>query len=135
MKAYWISFIIILCGCVSGSQKEKSLSVCVLDLHLSKFEKVSLNDLQELQAHNKQFVEVEGYFHNNFEDVSICPTKRAREKESVSLSFIKDVLNHRDELNKLNGKQIVVIGKVNLGFTGPRSYMATLDSVFCIKSR
>lgn len=96
--------------------------------------KIALKDKTLLINANGKLIETEGVFRYNFEDVAVYPSKRSSFPEAIwlklpSVSYLSDSI-----LNRLNGKKIAVIGRIDFSDKGHENgYFASLDSIFYIK--
>ena len=117
-------------GC-SALQKEKEIDTCVSNNFYQKVEKVSFENIDQIKKFNGRFVEIEGIFYNNFEDVALYPP---RSSNSIADALWLNIIVPHSLLDKLNKKKVRVVGKVNIFHKGHlNGYLASLDSTFCIK--
>jgi hypothetical protein len=123
-----IALIFVSCG---NPIKEQEVDLCGSNKFYQKIEKVSFDDVEHIKKVNGRFVEIEGFFYYNFEDVALYPTKSSNSTADALWLNLKlpDTL-----LDKLSKKKVRVIGRLNIlqkGHLG--GYLATLDSTFCMK--
>lgn len=115
-------------------KKENTLELCFANKFYQPVEKVSLGDAEKIKKMSGKFVQIEGVFNDNFEDVSLNPSKHSSPTEALWLNFTDSVVGYQGELDKLNGRRVLIIGRVNpLNKGHYNGYIAALDSVFCIK--
>jgi hypothetical protein len=137
MKSNFIlaAFILAMASC--KSIKDKSLSqICYDRGFYQVVEKVSLRDTQKIKQLEGKFIEVEGLFRYVFEDVALYPSKTAEPPEAMWVNIIVPDAASDKQLDELNERNVVIIGKVNLKRKGHfNGYMGSLDSAFCIKAK
>lgn len=132
---YYIVFTMILSNCGNLSTRQP-IEIGVREQISGRTEKVSLNDKSMLEKSNGKFVEVEGIFRFNFEDVALYPSKRSRSINAIWLNL--EVLNSIPDslFNELRDKKVTVIGKINFAYKGhDNAYLATLDSAYYIREK
>lgn len=99
-------------------------------------EKVSLKDIDKIISLNGRFIQIEGYFSHEFENVALYPYKWSEPTKALWLNLSDSIIKSQKELDTMNYKEVIVIGKVNTLHKGHYSgYIAELDSVFCIKEK
>lgn len=132
MKAYFIIVCILSLGCQSV-QKDHFPNLCSMDTFSHNVEKVALKDTIRIQKLNGNFVEMEGILRYNFEDVALYPTKHSSFTEAIWLNLIIPATIPEQQVQRMDGYRVVVIGKINTSSKGHLgAYIATLDSA-CIK--
>lgn len=129
MKIYRIIILLLSFGCKSA-QNDHFPHLCPKDTMLNNVEKVALKDTLRIQKLNGNFVEMEGVLRYSFEDVALYPTRNASFTEAIWLNFVLP----EHQVQKMDGYKVVVVGKINTSSRGHLgSYLASLDSAFCIK--
>jgi len=124
----------ILFSCRSVQTKKVPGLCFVRDNFSQPVEKVFLRDVNKIKTLNDKFVEIEGVLSYNFEDVALYPTNSSDPGKAIWLELIVPETVSESLLYDLSGKEIVVIGKVNLKRKGHLGgYIGTLDSAFCVK--
>lgn len=128
-------FLCVFLGCKALIEKDP-LEICYNHDFSQSVEKVSFKNPEEIKKLNRKFVEIEGIFRYNFEDVALYPTKESRSTEAVWLNLkIPDTIPD-SLLNQLNERKVIIIGRVNILDKGhDNAYLAALDSAFCIKQK
>lgn len=92
--------------------------------------------IDSIEIYNNQgkFIYVRGVFRYNFEDVAIYPKANSQSTSALWIEFNIPKTISDSTLNALNGKKVHLIGRVNTLRKGHfNSYLATLDSTFCIE--
>lgn len=134
MQFYLMLIIAILTGCDSLPKKIPA-DICPANQSNRKVEDINLNDPSRIKQLHGQLVRVEGVFHYNFEDVAIYPLSDRSADHALWLGSFINVANE-NTLNNLNGKHIVLAGKIDTTGKGHfGAYIATLDSIYCIQER
>ena len=123
-----ILFFLIACN---TAPRERINPICFENEIYSKTELVDFEDV--LTIMDRKIVEASGYFHLNFEDVALYPSKSSAHKDAIWLNFIDPVAQHA-EFKKFDGRLVTITGIVNSRKKGHFSeYLAEIDSVFCIR--
>ena len=130
---YTIVFALLLFGC-NSLQKQKTPALLCFDNNFhQKVEKTLLN-VEEIKKLNGKFVEVEGVFRYNFEDVALYPSESSELSEAIWINLTLPQNIPDSLIRSFDDKRVLIIGKVNMTKRGHlNGYMATLDSAFCIK--
>ncbi len=92
--------------------------------------------IDSIEIYNNQgkFIYVRGVFRYNFEDVAIYPKANSQSTSALWIEFNIPKTISDSTLNALNGKKVHLIGRVNTLRKGHfNSYLATLDSTFCLE--
>ena len=132
-KLLTIIFVFSLCNC-GITQKGDFSKLCVSDSAFNEVQIVSFEDIYANKNLEGKKVKIAGILHYYFEDVSICPSKYSSPNKSVWLNFSEKIVVFNEQLTKLNGSYIEVIGTVNFSEKGYySSYIASLTNVYCIK--
>ena len=97
--------------------------------------KVSLKESKRIKSLDGKFVQVEGYYRDNFEDVALYPSRNADSRKALWLEIkIPDSIPVT-RLDSLREKKILVIGKINISDKGHLgAYLATLENISCLKA-
>ena len=133
-KVFYTGIALIFFSC-NGTKTQKAADICIDSKYPQQIEAISFNDIKSIKKLNGSFVQMEGFFHYNFEDVALYPSKSSDVTEAISLNLAKDVEEREKDLEALNNKNIIVIGKIDITKRGHfNGYIATLDSAFCIKA-
>ena len=120
-----ISFFLLSCGV---RPRDPLVVICKKANFSGIVHNVSFNDIDRIKDFDGQFVEIEGFFTYDFEDVALYSVKGSR-RPGLWLEFTFADSN----LEKLKYKYVKVIGKVNFALKGhDLGYLATLDSAFYI---
>ena len=112
-------------------QKGKEIDMCDVNNFYQTVEKISFDDIDRIKQLNGKFINIEGFFYGNFEDVALYPSSSSNSSAKALWLNLKipDSL-----INKLTKKKVRAIGRVNLSQKGHlNAYLATLDSTFCLK--
>ena len=127
-------FLFVAYSCNNHLQRGQE-NLCVMNKLSQPVEKVSLNDTFAIKQLNDKFIQIEGYFSYEFENVAVYPTKWSETSSALWLNFSDNIAINNDGLNALNQKKVVLIGRVNKNRKGHLGgYMASVDSVFCIQA-
>lgn len=130
MKIFYLIMALTFFSC-RALQKKQEIDLCGGSSFYQKVEKVSFDDIDHIKELNGKFVEIEGFFYANFEDVALYPS---RSSHSTAEALWLNLVLPDSLLDKVNKKKVDVIGKVNIYRKGHlNGYLATLDSTFCIK--
>ncbi len=133
MKVFAIIFLSIFFSC-NQFHKATRDNFCFADNFSQKVEKVSLNDISKIKSLDGVFVQIDGFLTYEFENVALYPYKWAESKSALWLNFSNSMFKSEKQLDSMNRKEIIVIGKINIKRKGHLGYyMAELDSVFCMK--
>lgn len=129
MKIFYL-VIVLTCFSCQSLQKKVYFDICRNSNFYQTVEKVSIDDIDRIKKLNGKFVEIEGYFYENFEDVALYPNWPSY--TSAGALWLNLVVS--DSLaDKLSKTKVRVIGRVNLSEKGHLgAYLATLDSTFCM---
>lgn len=115
-------------------QKDNVIDFCYSGNFYQKVETIPINDLDKIKKCNGKFIQVSGILHYSFEDVAIYPIGSKNAEEAMWLDLQVPIEVSEVDLERADGQQINIIGRVNLSKKGHfGSYMASLDSAFCIK--
>lgn len=98
--------------------------------------KISWNELRSNDELHGRFIEIQGFFYYEFENVAIYPSNSSN--SNVALWVELNSLNENDEsvLNNFNGRVVSVIGRLDYKKKGHFGrYLGSIDSVFCIKTQ
>lgn len=127
--------MVVFFSCNHQPKKTKD-NLCFANNFSQHVEKVSLKDADKIKDLNGKFIQIEGYFSYEFENVALYPYKWSEPTKALWLNFSDSVVKNQKELDTMNYKEVIVIGKVNTSHKGHYSgYIAELDSVFCIKEK
>jgi hypothetical protein len=130
MKICHIIIAISLFSC-NGTVKLEEPDLCGTNNFYQKVERVSFDHLNRMRTLDGKFVEIEGTFYANFEDVALYPFNST---SSASRAIWINFANNDSLFNLLNKKHVQVVGKVNMSHKGHMDrYFAEFDSVFCMK--
>jgi hypothetical protein len=133
-KLVFLFLIVFQFGC--NSQNESIQDVCFDKGFSQPVYRASLNDMDKIKELNGNFIEVNGVFTHSFEDVAIYRVGNYGGKNAMWLNLELPDSIPGDHLDKLHGKQVRLIGKVNMSSRGHLSYyFGSLDSVLCIRLR
>lgn len=123
-----------LLNCGSLNKQESPEKLCFdSDFH-QKTDKVSLDNPENIKQLDGRFVQVEGRFHYDFEDVAIYPLSSSNATEALWVNLTIPESISDSLIKKFDGRKVVLTGRVNLAKKGHlNGYMASLDSVFCVK--
>jgi len=134
MRAF--NIVVIVCCFSCNARLKRKSDICISTGFNQHVEKVSFNDLENIKKMDGEFVEIDGVFRYAFEDVALYPSFSSNSKNALWISFTDSILSHSVELKENIDSRVVLIGKINLSNKGHyHSYMATLDSVFCLKAK
>ena len=135
MKLSCIIFVSIFFSCNHLSKGIKS-NLCFTNNFTQHIEKVSLKDIDKIISLNGRFIQIEGYFTHEFENVALYPYKWSEPTKALWLNFSDSIIKNQKSLDTMNYKEVIIIGKVNTLHKGHYGgYIAELDSVFCIKEK
>lgn len=127
--------MVVFFSCNYQPKKTKD-NLCFANNFSQHVEKVSLKDAGKIKDLNGKFIQIEGYFSHEFENVALYPYKWSEPTKALWLNFSDSVVKNQKELDTMNYKEVIVIGRVNTSHKGHYSgYIAELDSVFCIKEK
>jgi hypothetical protein len=130
MKIFCLIIVLIFFSCRS-LQKGHEIDICGSSNFYQTVEKVSFDNIDHIKKLNGKFIEIEGFFYANFEDVALYPS---RSSKSTGDALWLNLLMSDSLADKLTKKKVKVIGRVNLTHKGHlNGYLATLDSTFCLK--
>ena len=130
-KVLSILLIVGLIGC--DIYPVQNLNVCQDSRYPSYSQDITLEDSSLIKRLNGKFVRVEGILSYGFEDVAIYPLSGSTISKALWLNTLDNVIAD-STLTSLNNEHVVLVGKVNTSRKGHFSmYLATLDSVYCIK--
>ena len=136
MKYFFIAMFCTSIFACQNNLKHNPQNLCFSKDFYGNVQHISLKDLSQLQGLNGQHVEIEGYFRDAFEDVSINLEPESPSSRGVWLNFIQKFGDHQKELLEVNEKLVTVIGIYNSSKKGHLGgYIGSLDSVFCLKSK
>jgi len=102
-----ITFFILSCKI---SKNDKTPDLCFDDTKSEEIEKISFNDLYNSKNLNGKVVEIQGVFHDFFEDVALYKTKSSHSKDALSIHFIDKVVEHENILSKMNKRKVTIRG-------------------------
>ena len=130
---YTFLFVLLFFSC---KEKQKAdIVITNIDSTIKPI-KLSLSDLKQTfkQLHGK-WIETEGKFHNNFEDVSICPEIILNdEPDCFWLDFNQQLLVNDSLINEANRKRVIIRGKIDTTRKGHMSsYLATIREIYFFK--
>lgn len=130
MKVFFLILLLTFFSCRS-LQKEDAVDICGSSNFYQTVEKVSFDDIDRIKKLNGKFIEIEGVFYANFEDVALYPSRSS--KSTADALWLNLVLS--DSLaDSLTNKNVRAIGRVDLSHKGHlNGYFAELDSTFCLK--
>ncbi len=130
MKVFYLIMVLTFFSC-RALQKKQDIALCDSSNFHQSVENVSFGDIDHIKKLNGKFVEIEGFFYANFEDVALYPS---RSSHSTAEALWLNLILPDSLLDKVNKKKVNVIGRVNVLRKGHlNGYLATLDSTFCIK--
>lgn len=97
--------------------------------------KVSLREIKKIKSLDGKYVQIEGYYRDNFEDVALYPSRTADSHKALWLDMkIPDSIPIT-RIDSLREKKVLVIGKVNISGKGHLgAYLATLENISCLKT-
>ena len=97
--------------------------------------KVSLKESKRVKSLDGKFVQVKGYYRDNFEDVALYPSRNADSQKALWLDMkIPDSIPLA-KLDSLRERKILLIGKINISDKGHLgAYLATLENITCLKA-
>lgn len=129
-----VPFLFVAYSCNNHLQKGQQ-NLCVMNKFSQPVKNVLLKDTFAIKQLHDKFIQIEGYFSYEFENVAVYPTKWSETSSALWLNFSDNIAGNNDELNILNQKKVVLIGRVNVNRKGHLGgYMASVDSVFCIQA-
>jgi hypothetical protein len=128
-----VLIVAFLFSCQSG-QDESVADICPDKDFSQHVTSVSLKNRDQIKELDGSFIQVDGIFYHNFEDVALYPPGRSGSQNAMWLNFkIPDSITGA-RIEKMNGKHVNLTGRVNMSRKGHLgAYYGTLDSVFCIK--
>jgi hypothetical protein len=136
MKLLKIIVVLIFFSCNSLSKSKVQKNICFKNDSLKSIENISLSEIEKIKTLNGSLVQIEGFFCNEFENVALYPYKWAESTKALWLSFSDSIINKENELGFFNYKKVIVFGRINVTRKGHfNAYIASLDSVFCIKEK
>lgn len=131
MIGKYITLFFFIASC--NDDKDEFANSCRKEYGLP-INKVSLDNPDKIKEHEGKFIEVQGVFRYNFEDVAIYFSRRAYSDKALWLNFSKSLEEFSVTKQKMNERTVTLVGKVNMKSHGHLgAYMGELDSVFCIK--
>ena len=129
MKIFYLAIVLTFISC-KDSQKKQAIVFCDSSNFHQPVERVSFDDIDHIKTLNGKFIEIEGFFYANFEDVALYPS---RSSHSTAKALWLNLTLPDSSLYKADKKKVAVIGRVNIFQKGHlNGYLATLDSAFCI---
>lgn len=133
IKLLFALFLFVTYSCNNRLQSGQQ-NLCAISKFYQPVEKVLLKDTAAIKQSHDKFIQVEGYLSYDFENVAVYPYKWSETSNALWLNFSDNIASSNKELNMLNQKKIILIGRVNINRKGHLGgYMASVDSVFCIQ--
>ena len=85
------------------------------------------------EKNDGKLVVMKGILHYYFEDIGVYPSRKSSSLDALWLNFSSSNLVADSLLEILNGKDVIVAGRLNIKDKGHgNAYFASIDSVFCI---
>jgi hypothetical protein len=135
---FLISLTITFIACETGPKVEFIATSADTSIQTIK---ISLRELgKTYKTLEGQYIETEGIVWNEFENVSICPSKDAlfsEDKRCFWLASNHKDLSYNDSLMQLaSGKTFIIKGKIDTSHTGHLgAYAATIKDIYYIKQK
>lgn len=124
---------LVLFGCQVFNNDRKP-DLCFSEPFYQEITQLKIGNISNLERLDGKFVQMQGVLRFDFEDVAIYPNSSNNPNDAFWLEFELPNDSALLHVKKLSGKNVKLVGRVNLHKKGHLgSYIATLDSVFCVK--